>query len=219
MNQPANFPGHITADVAGIHQDHALQQAGLQHALHETADFSLRLLTAVALLRVHSLQPRTELNTALSQTGISLPERVNQAIGQDPCALCLAPSDWLLFSEYLTPELLDAQVHPAVDQRLTAVLDQSAALAILRLSGSTTAWLLSKCSGLDWRRIIASGQQCCRTRLDRLPVILHYHQPRSGSGPQVFDVIIDRSLVRQCWQMFLDRLPHACNLEQQHGPL
>lgn len=202
-----------------IFQDHALQQAGLQNVLHRAGDFELSLLTGVCLLRVHSLQPRAALNAALSHTGIHLPEQVNQASGQNPSALCLAPSDWLLFSENRTLEQLQSPLQAAVDPTLTAVLDQSAALAVFRLAGSTAAWLLSKCAGLDWRRSMTGGQHCCRTKLDRLLAILHYHQPGKGSGPYVFDVMLERSLARHGWQMLLDRLPHARELEQQHGAL
>lgn len=200
-------------------RDHALQQAGLQNVLHKTGDFELSLLSGVCLLRVHSLQPRAELNAALDNTGIHLPERVNQASGQDPSVLCLAPSDWLLFSENHTYEQFHEPLQAAVNPALTAVMDQSAALAVFRLAGSTATWLLSKCAGLDWRRMMASGQHCCRTKLDRLPAILHYHPPGSGSGAPVFDVMMERSLARHGWQMLLDRLPHARELEQRHGPL
>jgi heterotetrameric sarcosine oxidase gamma subunit len=213
MNPPA------TATRPPIFRDHALQQAGLHNVLHQAGDFELSLRSGVSLLRVHSLQPRAELDAALAHTGICLPERVNQASGQDPSALCLAPSDWLLFSETRTLEQLQAPLQAALDPGLTAVLDQSAALAVFRLAGSTAAWLLSKCAGLDWRRMMANGQHCCRTKLDRLPAILHYHQPGNGSGAPVFDVMLERSLARHGWQMLLDRLPHARELEQQHGPL
>jgi hypothetical protein len=65
---------------------------------------------------------------------------------------------------------------------------------------------------------MSSGQHCCRTLLQQVPAILHYHRPGSGSGPYVFDVMVERSLARHTWQMLLDKLPHAGELEQQHGP-
>jgi len=210
MNQPI-------ARIKVIH-DHALQQAGLQECVHATAGLVMSLLTGVTLLRLHSLQPVTELNEALRDSGIHLPGQVNQATGHEPSALCLAPADWLLFSECPADTQLYSRLEAAINPRLTALLDQSAAYAVFRLDGAIAPWLLSKCAGLDWRRGVLSGQHCARTLLERVPVILHYQQPGRSAGPFVVDVMVERSLARQTWQMLLGKLPHALELEQQHGP-
>ena len=198
--------------------DSALEQAGLQNLIHQADGFELSQLSSVTLLRLHSLQHRTELNTALQSNGITLPERINQSCGQDPSVLCLAPGEWLLFSEYLSIGQLQEQLQAVVQPGLSTLSNQTSAVAVFRLKGKTAVWLLGKCCGLDFHQGIVLGQHCTRTRLDQAPVVLHYHRPGSGSGPFVFDVMIERSLAHYVWQLLLDCLPHASELEQQHGP-
>jgi heterotetrameric sarcosine oxidase gamma subunit len=214
MNQPANNPARQPA--AG---DHALQQAGLRNTVHQAEDFQLALLTGIILLRLHTLQPWEELQAGLHSTGMDLPTRVNASHGQDPSALCLAPSEWLIFSEYLNSSQLLPSLQAAIDPQRSALLDQTAAFAVFRLGGPVAPWLLGKISPLDWHRGIAGGQHCCRTLLDRIPAIVHYHPPGSASGPYVFDVMMDRSLARHGWDLFLRKLPHARELLQQHGAI
>lgn len=199
--------------------DSALEQAGVQLSVHQTDGFELSQLSSVTLLRLHSLQARTELNSALLSHGIELPERINQASGQDPSVLCLAPREWLLFSEYLSIDQLQKQLEAAVQPELSTLSNQTSAIALFRLKGNTAAWLLGKCCGLDFHPGMILGQHCTRTRLDQAPAVLHYHQPGSGSGPFVFDVMIERSLAHYVWQLFLNYLPHARELEQQHGKM
>jgi heterotetrameric sarcosine oxidase gamma subunit len=204
-----------------------LEQAGLQAGDYRSDDLQLGQLTAFALHRLRSLQSCSELNTVLAESGWQLPQRVNQSIGQDPSIMCLAPNDWLWFSENLQPTQLQDQlsgqlskhVAPQKDASLTALYDQSSAFAVFRLSGPAATWLLSKCCGLDFRSAIAQGQHCARTRLNQAPAILHYHRPGRGSGPFVFDVLVERSLARYSWQLFHRLLPHAHELQQQYGPL
>ncbi len=198
--------------------DTPLEQAGLTHSVHKTDGFELSLLTTITLMRLHSLQPRAKLNTSLHGSDLHLPELPNQACGQDPAILCLAPSDWLLFTEYLSAERLQRALQERLNPKLTALTDQSSAYAVFRLSGRVAPWLLGKSCGLDFRKSVAQGQHCTRTRLDQVPAILHYHQPGSGHNPFIFDVMIERSLAPYTWQLFLRQFPHAIELEQLHGP-
>jgi len=197
--------------------DTVLEQAGLNHSVHKTAGIELSLLTSVTLFRLHSLQNHQQLNARLAGNGIELPERPNQASGQDPAVLCLAPGEWLIFSEYLHAGLLQHKFQAALEPSLTALLEQSAAFGVFRLKGEIAPWLLSKSCGLDFRQLMRPGQFCTRTRLDQVPAILHYHQPGSGSVPFVFDVFIERSLAPHVWQLFLKNLPHATEVKQLHG--
>lgn len=198
--------------------DTPLEQASLSQNIHKAKGLELSLLTSVTLMRLHSLQSRAELNTSLQSKDLNLPELPNQAGGQDPAALCLAPGDWLLFSEYLSAERLQHTLQECLNPQFTALIDQSSAYAVFRLSGKTAPWLLSKSSGLDFRKSVAQGQHCSRTRLDQVPAILHYHQPGSGSSAYVFDVMIERSLASYTWQLFQRQFPHAIESEQLHGP-
>jgi heterotetrameric sarcosine oxidase gamma subunit len=220
------LPVHATFEP-----DHPLQQAGITvdepAAHHQDNDLDLMVLGHPTLLRMHSLQAAGHFNAALEADQATadwqLPERVNGAKGNDPSVLCLAPGEWLWFSEYLRPEVLRQQMQEplrgVLDGRLTSLLDQSAAFAVFRLSGPAAAWLLSKCCGLDFRAATRQGQHCSRTRLNQAPAIFHYHRPGNGSGAYVFDVLVERGLARYSWQLLQRLQPHAMELLQQHGPL
>lgn len=208
-----------SSDSPVLGNEHPLQQAGLQHWAHTSEQFQLALLTNVTLLRLHTLQPREELATRLQGSGMELPGPVNACAGQDPSVLCLAPAEWLVFSEYLSTSQLLPVLQAAIDPERTALLDQTAAFAVFRLGGPVAPWLLSKCGGLDWQSGMAGGPHCCRTLLEQLPAIVHYHPLRHASGAAVFDVMLDRSLARHGWQLFLRNLPHARQLLARHGPL
>jgi heterotetrameric sarcosine oxidase gamma subunit len=203
-------------NAPAIKFDAALQQAGVQVDVHRVGDFELSQLSSVSLLRLHSLQARTQLNATLADRGIHLPGRINQSSGQDPSVLCLAPGEWLMFSEYLNKSQLHEQLQAIVQPGLTTISNQTSALAVFRLRGKAAPWLLTKSCALDLHQGLALNQNCTRTRLDQAPAILHHHQPGSGSGAFVFDVMIDRSLACYVWQLFLSNLPHALELEQQH---
>jgi len=198
--------------------DTVLEQAGLNHSVHKTAGIELSLLTSVTLFRLHSLQNCERLDACLAGNGIKLPERPNQASGQDPAVLCLAPGEWLIFSEYLNAGLLQQKFQAALEPSLTALLELSAAFGVFRLKGEIAPWLLSKSCGLDFHQLMRQGQFCTRTRLNQVPAILHHHRPGNGSTPFVIDVMTERSLAPHVWQLFLKNLPHATEVKQLHGP-
>jgi heterotetrameric sarcosine oxidase gamma subunit len=198
--------------------DTPLQQAGLTNSVHETNGNELRLLTSISLLRLHSLQTRADLNSNLRSIDLDLPQFPNQASGQDPAVLCLAPSDWLLFGEHHSARELQQLLKDRISPGLTTLTNLSSAFAVFRLSGNAAPWLLAKNCGLDFRKGMASGQHCCRTGLSLVPAILHYHQPGSSSPAFVFDILIERSLAAYTWQLLLRQFPHAMEAEQLHGP-
>jgi heterotetrameric sarcosine oxidase gamma subunit len=199
--------------------DTPMEQAGLENSWYETEEIEFRLLTSVTLLRLQSLLAAETLNVKLAETGIVLPGRVNQATGQDPSALCLAPRDWMIFSEYLKQDLILNHFQGRIDPAETSLIDMSSAYAVFRISGPAAPWLLSKLCGLDFRKGTKAGQHCTRTRLEQAGAILHYHQPGSGAVPHVFDVIIERSQARYFWQLLNSNLSHALELTKQHGSL
>lgn len=199
--------------------DTPMEQAGLENSWYETDEIDFGLLTSVTLLRLQSLLPVEALNPGMAEKGIVLPTRVNEAAGQDPSSLCLAPRDWMIFSEYLKEDLILEQFQGRINPADTRIIDLSSAYAVFRLSGPAAPWLLGKLCGLDFRKGTKAGQHCARTHLDQAGAILHYHQPGSGSVPFVFDVIIERSLAFYFWQLLNSNLPHALELTKQHGSL
>lgn len=197
--------------------DSALAQAGIDVRRYEGPTLVLGERTGITLARLHSLRWSDAQMQRFADSGVPLPGRIDRCAGQDPTALCLAPGDWLLFSEFLDFSRLSDQLAPAVDRRHAALLDVSAALTVFRLAGDAAPWLLQKLCGLDVLGAMSQGQHCARTRLDQAAVILHHHQPRTGAGPFVWDVLFDRSLARWMWQNLLFSAPHAEELHSRHG--
>jgi len=148
---------------------------------------------------------------------IQLPIQVNQSLGKDPAALCVAPGEWLVFSEFLGSNRLFEHVHESVDIHHTAVLDLSDGMSVFRLSGSGAPWLLSKLCGLDFHDGASATAHGARTRLQQLAVTLHYHRPGGLSGDSVYDLIFDRSVALYLWQLLIASIPHAEELQQQYG--
>ena len=196
--------------------DTALDQAGVAEHSVQSDTIGLRQLTGVTLLCIHSLQPADALNAALAAHDLALPAKVNHSLGQDPVALCLAPREWWLFSEFLSFDRLAQSILPAIDSQLTAVLDFSAAAAVFRISGSGAPHLLNKLSGLDFHSGTAGGAHCARTRLQHAAATLHYHRPGGQAHEFVFDLIIDRSLALYAWQLLTASIPHAEELTRMN---
>lgn len=196
-----------------------LQQAGLAVSSYSSNSIVLHELTGATLLRIHSLQPFAALRDDMAAGEIQLPAQVNQSLGQDPAVICLAPGEWLLFTDYLSASRLLQQMQPALDPRHTVALDVSAGLAVLRLAGGGAPWLLNKLCGLDFQHNIVLAAHAARTRLQQVAVTLHYHRPGGLGHECVFDLICDRSLARYLWQLLLAALPHAEELAQRYGHL
>lgn len=194
-----------------------LQQAGVVDTGYSSRFIVLRELTGIALLRLHSLQPFELLENAMAACDIPLPAKVNESLGRDPAALCLAPGEWLLFSEYLGCSRLAKQVGAAAKPGRTVALDLSAGLTVFRLSGSGAPWLLSKLCGLDFHRDTDAAAYCAGTRLQQVAVTLHYHQPGGFATESVYDLIADRSVAGYLWRILTASVPHAEELEQRYG--
>ncbi|HLF30341.1 MAG TPA: hypothetical protein VI566_04855 [Xanthomonadales bacterium] len=204
-------------ELAGRRPATALQQSGLAERHYHSACIDLRELDCTTLLRLHSLLPAATLEAALAPGNIPLPGEVNQSIGQDPSVLCLAPAEWLVFSEFQDFNHLAGSLGPAIEPRHTALLDLSAAFTVFRLSGSGAPWLLNKLCGLDIQRDWTGGAHCARTRLQHTGVVLHQHRPGGQSSENVLDLILDRSLALYTWKLLLASIPHAEQLTQTHG--
>jgi heterotetrameric sarcosine oxidase gamma subunit len=98
---------------------------------------------------------------------------------------------------------------------LTAVCDQSDALAGIRVSGPAAPWLLGKLSCLDFARGASAGPHCARTRMGEAAVVVHYH---AGSGDGwVFDLYVDRSVAHCLWDLLCACAPHAAELHMEFG--
>ncbi len=194
-----------------------LQQSGLDQACWQSAQLEMRELTNTSLLRLHSLQPEPVLQKALRTHEVELPLKVGQCTGRDPVVLCLRPSEWLLFSEFLDVARLADKVLAMLDARSSALLDLSASQVVFRLSGAAAPWLLQKLTGLDLFAPDPNTAYCARTRLQHVAACLHYHLPCGHHTEFVHDLIIDRSLARYTWDLLLASAPHAQELSLEFG--
>ena len=195
----------------------ALQQAGVEERSFHSAEFSLRELHDMTLLRLRSLQEFNALESSMAACGIVLPAKVNERSGQDPVALCQAPRDWLLFSERISAKQLLEQMQTALNAQHTIALDLAAALAVFRLSGSAAPWVLSKLCGLDVHAGIRTAAHSARTRLQHAAVTLHYHAADGPASMPVFDLIFDRAYAIYLWQLLIASAPHAEQLTRLYG--
>jgi heterotetrameric sarcosine oxidase gamma subunit len=200
-------------DTAGT----ALEQSGATSRQHDGRLTSLCELDGTTLFRLHSLLPLAAIRDALEASGIALPLLVNQCQGQDPSVLCVAPGEWLLFSEYLGADRLGEQLRPAIEPHHTALIDLSPGLTVFRLAGKGSAWLLSKLTGLDFGKENLATAHCARTRLQHAAVTLHYHQTSGLKSEFVYDIIVERSFALYVWQLLIVALPHAEELAEQFG--
>jgi heterotetrameric sarcosine oxidase gamma subunit len=189
----------------------ALRQAGIMESDFSTGTLSIREVAGASFVRMHAL---TDLAGEAS-TLIDLPQRTGQCTGGHPAILCLRPREWLFFSETTGPGDLLQHVIGTVDPAQTAVWNQSDALAVFRVSGEASAWLLCKLSGLDFLAGASSGPHCASTRMGQAAVMVHYHQ---AEGEQfVFDLILDRSLAPYLWDLLRESAPHAGELHATCG--
>jgi heterotetrameric sarcosine oxidase gamma subunit len=195
----------------------ALGQVNLKTVSHESKTIHLKELTGTALLRIHSLRSCMQLNTTLNEYDFTLPENVNQSLGQDPVAICVAPGNWLLFSAFLDSNRLYRQLRTILGDDQTSVLNFTAGLTTFRLSGDGVMWLMSKLCGMDFLANTNLQAHAARTRIQQAAVILHYYQPGSKGGEFVLDIIVERSIARYLWHILLDAIPHAEELQEIYG--
>lgn len=201
--------------AGGKNSPTALQQAGIETRTFEAVTLRIEEVNGVSLVRLHSVQEQP-----LSGSPVpALPGVTGTCSGDDPVALCLRPGEWLLLSESTPARSLVQSFEPLTDPERTAVLDGSDGLAMFRLSGPGSPWLLSKLSCLDFLNDRNHGTHCARTKMGHVAVIVHYHQPHlpQYGGKFVFDLIVDRSIAKYLWSLLTESAGHADELTKQHG--
>lgn len=192
-----------------------LQQAGVAPEPIESKTLSLREVTDMAVLRLHSLEDAPTLASRLSEAGVVLPQKTNAVGGENPTALCLRPGEWLLLGESGTAAQLRERISARLDPSLTILHDLSDGLGVFRLAGVASPWLLGKLSGLDFLAGVSAGRHAARTRMADIAVVLHFHP--EADGPPRFDLVFDRSLAKHLWDVLTDAAPHAEELQAVHG--
>jgi len=187
-----------------------LSQSGISDAGHQADALSIQEVENIAVLR---LRATSTVDKTFLQSH-DLPGRTGESSGQNPAVLCLRPGEWLLVSNTASRELLDSK-HDSVqaDQQLYS-WDQTEGLAMVRLQGPAAHWLMRKNSGLDFHVTSSTPGHCAQCRFGKISVIVHFHRDTEGAG--IFDLLVDRSLVRYLWTLLGSTVPHADELEQEN---
>jgi heterotetrameric sarcosine oxidase gamma subunit len=177
----------------------ALKQAAIECIEFNSGTLELSELTELSIARVHSSAPQT-----------GLPAGTGQCSGEDPAILCLRPGEWLSVSETLELQALQEALTQMTGAGLSSVDDHSHGLAVFRLQGEGSPWLLSKLSGLDYLAGRSAGTHCAETRMGQISVLVHYHG--FNNEADVYDLIIDRSYARYFWELLTESSAHADDL-------
>lgn len=200
----------------------ALVQAGTETRASRFDGLELCAIENAALVRLRSLEDPREPPLA----ALGLPHETGRCSGDDPVALCLAPGEWLLVGAEAAPHsgapagttsgALAERLQGQLASGLTAVYEQSDALAGIRVCGPAAPWLLAKLSCIDFAT--AGADWCARTRIGDAAVTVHC-RPVDGSR-QIepwFDLYVDRSVAHALWTLLEASAPHATELTQEFG--
>ncbi len=182
----------------------ALQQAGVETTAFECQTLALEEVTGISItrLRSHGMPPQ-------------LPAETGHCAGDEPIVLCLRPGEWLTLSESLPPGDLVARMTTEAGDECTTIHDCSHGLAVFRLRGKGSPWLLGKLSGLDYLAGIKTGTHCARTRMGHISVLVHYREFDEGTFG--FDLVLDRSYARYFWELLTESAAHADDLAIAYG--
>ncbi len=109
------------------------------------------------------------------------------ANGSDPRSLWIGPDRWLIVSSSISAELLVKRCEETLADVLHNAVDNSAGLAVFRLTGTRARDLLAAGCGIDFRDEKFPVGNCCRTRFAQIAAII------AADGPERFDIYVDRS--------------------------
>jgi sarcosine oxidase subunit gamma len=107
--------------------------------------------------------------------------------GDNPRSLWFGPDRWLLVSDTITPEAIVDSCDHALDGILHNAVDNSAGLAVVRLTGSDARHVLATGTGVDLRPASFPVDSCCRIRLAEIAIVL------VADAPDSYELYVDRS--------------------------
>jgi heterotetrameric sarcosine oxidase gamma subunit len=135
-------------------------------------------------LRITPIEARASVRLKAWESGCPRPELSGFHLKQ------LGPGEWLVVSDTVDGPTLLAVIEKQVQERPIVVVDVSHGLRALRVSGPSIREVLAKGCGLDLHPRVFPPTSCTRTRLARLPVIVHCVDPKPH-----FDLYVGRSHV------------------------
>ena len=107
--------------------------------------------------------------------------------GSSHTSLWLGPDQWLLLGEAASADELLTHVGARLGELRHLVVNVSAALLRVRISGAAARTLLAMGSGIDCSARALQPGSCVRTRFARLAIVIHC------TGEDDFDLYVDRS--------------------------
>ena len=151
---------------------------------------------------------RASIDAACRRLPLAAALRFNDAA---PISLWIAPDRWLLVCDDKTPGELIVQWEAALDGLVHNIVDQSAAYAIFRISGSSVRKVLAAGCGVDLRPSRFSTGVCCRTRLAQISVVL------VARDTEVIECYVERSLSAYFDSWLRDSAPSG-DLHSRYAP-
>ena len=109
------------------------------------------------------------------------------ASGSDPRSLWIGPDRWLIVSSSMSADLLVKRCEETLADALHNAVDNSAGLAVFRLTGTGARNLLAAGCGIDFRDKEFPVGSCCRTRFAQIAAII------AAVAPEQFDMYVDLS--------------------------
>ncbi len=120
--------------------------------------------------------------------------------GSDPRSLWFGPDRWLLVSGSMSADSLVKKCQEALADVLHNAVDNSAGLAVFRVTGPGARDLLAADCGLDFRPEKFPVGNCCRTQFAQIAAII------AAEGPEQFDIYVDRSYEEYLGEWLRDSL-------------
>lgn len=151
---------------------------GLEEAMAGGSNASVRLAARPPMVQIGlRLDPAdTEAMGAVGRVlGVVLPVEPNRVAGDAGggiAAFWLGPDEWLAVAPEAEGDRLPVRLDEALAGRRAAVVDQSAARGVLRLSGARARDVLAKGCRLDLHRDVFKPGQCAQTALARALVLI-----------------------------------------------
>ena len=105
----------------------------------------------------------------------------------DPRSLWFGPDRWLLVSESKSADSMVEECENSLANVLHNAVDNSAGLAVFRLTGTGARDLLAAGCGIDIRAEKFPVRSCCRTRFAQIAAVI------AAEGSEQFDIYVDRS--------------------------
>lgn len=124
-------------------------------------------------LRLRSWLPQhTDGSQPVTLADETLPARVGAVLSGAGRVLCVGPANWLVVGATQAVAELAQRLAPQARQQGLALVDQSDAFTVLRLSGSEVREVLAKGCGLDLHPRSFGPGRCAGARFAQIPAVI-----------------------------------------------